>query len=138
MYGVDGPFVGKKLRGVRGDDLPWTIASATGTLDTSGHLTIAVRGLVCTDDPSVPPNLRGINDDDEFRGAVSCITETSEHTTKRRTVTTRGFAATRQGDSDINAQLELPNPCIAPVVFVLGGDENLWFAVNGFESEEEE
>src|SRR5690349_10503950 len=76
MYGVDGPFLEGKhhpLRGIRGDELPWEIESATGKLDTSGHLTIAVRGLVFKDDPSVPANLRGKNDAAQFRAVVSCI-----------------------------------------------------------------
>jgi hypothetical protein len=28
----------------------------------------------------------------------------------------------------------LPNPCVAPVVFILAGSEDKWFAVTGFES----
>jgi hypothetical protein len=30
----------------------------------------------------------------------------------------------------------LTNPCIAPIVFILAGSEDKWFAVNGFESED--
>ena len=52
-------------------------------------------------------------------------------------VTTEGFAATPFGDSDIDAQITLPNPCVAPIVFVLSGSEDKWFAVVGFESEGE-
>jgi hypothetical protein len=29
----------------------------------------------------------------------------------------------------------LPNPCVAPVIFVLAGSEDKWFSVTGFESE---
>src|SRR5207248_9006432 len=77
MYGVDGPFVGKAnpIRGVIGDELPWEIRKAVGKLDTNGRLKILVRGLVFKDDPSVPMNLRGKNDEAEFRGLVSCLTE---------------------------------------------------------------
>ncbi|HXC49448.1 MAG TPA: hypothetical protein VN634_01070 [Candidatus Limnocylindrales bacterium] len=137
MYGVDGPFVHHKLRGLVGDDLPWEIESAVGSVDTSGHVTIAVRGLVFADDPSVPINLRGTNDAAEFRAGVSCITEAG-NALKRVLVMTDGFPATTQGDGDINGQVELPNPCVAPVVFVMPGDEKDWFAVTGFESEEDE
>src|SRR6186713_2685733 len=65
MYGVDGPFVGNTspLRGIPGDDLPWTVESANGWLDTDGHLTLQVKGIVFTDDDEVPPNLRGTNDE---------------------------------------------------------------------------
>ena len=96
MYGVDGPFVGNTfpLRGIPGDELPWTVASAVGRLDTDGHLTIQVRGLVFTDDEEVPPELRGINDEPTFRAAVSCITEKGERVV-RRNVVTEPFPATR-------------------------------------------
>src|SRR6476659_1648813 len=76
-YGVDGPFLGPSnaIRGIPGDDLPWEVQRIEGSLLSDGRLTIAVRGLVFKDDPSVPPNLRGINDEDEFRAVVSCLTE---------------------------------------------------------------
>jgi hypothetical protein len=33
--------------------------------------------------------------------------------------------------------VELPDPCLAPDVLVLAGSEDKWFAVTGFETEEE-
>ena len=100
MYGVDGPFVGNAfpLRGIPGDELPWTVASAVGRLDTDGHLTIVVRGLVFTDDEEVPPELRGINDEPTFRAAVSCTTEKGDQVVRRKVVT-QPFPATRTGNS---------------------------------------
>jgi hypothetical protein len=36
------------------------------------------------------------------------------------------------GDSTINAQVSLPQPCIAPIVFVTGPTgTDVWFAVTG-------
>jgi hypothetical protein len=140
MYGVDGPFVGtaNPIRGINGDDLPWEVEHfVRGALTTHGRLSIVVRGLVFKDDPSVPPELRGKNDEANFRGAVSCLTE-SDETVPTVNVVTQGFAANEEGDSNINAKVELPNPCVAPIVFVLAGSEDKWFAVTGFESEEEE
>jgi hypothetical protein len=137
MYGVDGPFVGETnpIRGVPGDELPWRIAKfARGRLDTNGHLTIEVKGLVFTDDPEVPPELRGKNDEDAFRGLVSCLTEDGDAVVERNVVT-QGFPATPDGNAHINAMLTLPNPCVAPIVMVLAGSEDKWFAVDGFESE---
>src|SRR5438874_2379324 len=47
MVGVDGALVGSDaIRGVRGDELPWEVGSASGFLTTSGRLHISVRGLV--------------------------------------------------------------------------------------------
>jgi hypothetical protein len=66
-----------------------------------------------------------------------CLTK-SEETVRTVNVITAGFPATVTGNSDINAKVELPNPCVAPIVFVLAGEENKSFAVTGFEAEEEE
>ena len=137
MYGVDGPFVGEAngIRGIPGDELPWAVARfIKGRLDTFGHLQIQVRGLVFADKPEVPPELRGKNDESEFRAEVSCLTEQSESEVGTTNVTTAGFRATEGGDSDIDAHIVLPNPCVAPVVFVIAGSEDKWFAVTGFES----
>ncbi len=138
MYGVDGPFVGEAspIRGIPGDELPWEVARfIRGNLDREGHLKIEVRGLVFADAPEVPPDLRGKNDESEFRAVVSCLTEQSETEVGTTNVTTAGFAATEEGDANIDAHVELPNPCVAPVVMVIAGSEDKWFAVTGFESE---
>jgi len=139
MYGVDGPFVGEAfaIRDIPGDELPWEVRSARGSVDTDGHVTDRIRGLVFKDEEGVPEELRGINDESEFRVAISCLTEEGDAVTTANVVTA-GFPATRSGDSVIRTTVELPNPCVAPVVMVLAGSEDKWFAVTGFESEEEE
>jgi hypothetical protein len=138
MYGVDGPFVGaaNSIRGIPGDELPWAVAHfIRGRLDTDGNLKIQVRGLVFADKPSVPPDLRGKNDESHFRAVVSCLTEQSETVVGMTNVTTMGFPANEAGDADIDAHVDLPNPCVAPDVFVIAGSEDKWFAVTGFEAE---
>jgi hypothetical protein len=55
-----------------------------------------------------------------------------------KNVIMEGFPATVDGNSFINAKVELPNPCVAPIIMVLSGSENKWFAVTGFEVEEAE
>lgn len=140
MYGVDGPFLGEAnaIRGVVGDEAPWTIAHfIKGRLTKSGRLQILVRGLVFKDDPLVPPELVGKNDETEFRGLVSCLTEESETAVGRKNVVTGGFPADVRGNSFIDEKLDLPNPCVAPIVFVMAGSEDKWFAVTGFEHEED-
>jgi hypothetical protein len=138
MYGVDGPFVGDQnpIRSIPGDELPWVIRRAHGFLKTNGRLTIHVRGLVFKDDPSVPPALRGINDEATFRGLVSCLTEKGDKVVEKN-VLTEGFPATKSGNADILAKIKLPQPCVAPIIMVLAGSEDKWFAVTGFEAEEE-
>jgi len=140
MYGVDGPFVGEAnaVRDVAGDELPWEILGfARGTLDSHGRLTIFVRGLVFADDPLVPPELVGTNDEAEFRALVSCLTEVGD-AVETANVITEGFPADMQGNSFIRAQVDLPNPCVAPIVMILAGSEDKWFAMTGFESEKDD
>lgn len=141
MFGVDGGFVKHNpIRGVQGDELPWELTSASGSLNTDGHLVLTIRGLVFANDPSVPPELRGINDETEFRALVSCLTSEGKGKGGRGKVQTvniktGGFPATPAGDSDIDTTINLPDQCVAPIIFVLAGSEDLWFAVNGFERE---
>ena len=134
MYGVDGGFVKHTdIRGVRGDELPWMLSSATGSLSTDGRLTISVRGLVFTRDPEVPPELQGINDETSFRALVSCLTDEDHGRVSTVNITTMGFPASRNGDSDIDTTVSLPGSCVAPIIFVLSGSEDKWFAVTGAE-----
>jgi hypothetical protein len=135
MYGVDAPFLegGPTIGGIPGDEQPGEVRSAIGRLGADGALLLRVRGVVFANDPSVPPDLRGINDETQFRAAVVCTTEENGQATQRA-VFTSGFPATRSGDSLIHARLTLPSPCIAPIVLVLAGSEDKWFAIDGFEA----
>ena len=132
MYGVGGGFVKHNpIRGVRGDELPWELTSASGSLSTDGHLVITVRGLVFANDPEVPANLRGTNDETAFRGLVSCLTDDGHGRVSTVNITTGPFPATTTGDSNIDTFVSLPHQCVAPIVFVLAGSEDLWFTVTG-------
>lgn len=133
MYGVAGSFLGETnpVRGVNGDELPWILKSAKGKLFSDGRLIIRIRGLVFPVDPSVPENLRGTNDETQFRALVSCLTEESGAVVEQNVVT-EGFPATVKGNSDIVAQIELPRPCVAPIVMVLAGSEDKWFSMTGY------
>ena len=128
MYGVDGGFVGdaNPIRDTVGDESPWKLESARGVLGTDGSLRIHVRGLIFGDGSP--------NDEPTFRARVSCLTEDPSGATPNVNVTTDGFPADAAGDSDIDAQLTLPSPCVAPIVFILAGSEDKWFAVTGFEA----
>jgi hypothetical protein len=136
MVGVDGGFVSHNpIRGVRGDELPWEIASAQGTLTSDGHITLDVTGVVFADYPTVPADLRGINDESEFRALVSCLFDDGHGRVSTVNLTTAGFPASPTGDSNIDGTVELPSQCVAPIVFLMSGSEDLWFAVTGVESE---
>ena len=135
MIGVDGSFVGSAaIRGVMGDGLPWMVDKARGSLSASGHLRINVRGLVFTNDPSVPANQRGVNGEATFRGLVSCLSEKSGGGgIVTVNVMTDPFPATPGGNSEIDGSVKLPAQCIAPIVFVVSGTGDKWFAVIGSE-----
>ena len=136
MVGVDGSFVGHNpIRGVLGDELPWEIGSVRGSLTTDGHLQVSVRGLVFANVPAVPANLRGINDESAFRALVSCLSDDGRGKIATVNTTTGGFPATTSGDSVIDTFVSLPKQCVAPIVFILAGSEDLWFSVTGAEVE---
>jgi len=138
MYGVDEFLVGdvNPVRGIPGDGLPWEIEAAKGSLDVDGHLVAHIRGLVLGDDPIVPPDLRLINPDATFRAVVSCQTDEGTGHLTDSNLFTDPVPATRSGNADFNTFVILPEPCIAPVVFILAGDRNQWFSITGFEEEE--
>jgi hypothetical protein len=131
MVGVGGVLLAPHdVRGVIGDDLPWVARSIKGELTADGQLRIKVRGLVFPDAPSVPPGLRGINDEPQFQAVLSCLTDDGQGGLVTHNQSTPGFTASRSGNANISARLTLPVPCAAPIVFVTGG-AGAWFAMNG-------
>ncbi len=138
MYAVDEAFVGETnpIRGIVGDELPWEIDGGVhGRLTSHGHLRVRVRGLVFTHDAEVPPELQGTNDETSFRAVVSCLNEDAAGHVITTNVTTVGFPATPSGNADIDTDVTLPSECVAPIVFVVAGSEDKWFAVTGVSSE---
>ena len=132
LVGVDGALVDSDaIRGVKGDELPWEVGEASGFLTAGGRLHISVRGLVFpSDDPAVPEELRGINDESHFRGLVSVVGEDGAV----QNLATDPFPASRRGSSEINAKVTLPDYSFAPIIFILAGSEDKWFAVTGVEA----
>jgi hypothetical protein len=132
MAPVTGPYVGASnpIRGVPGGGFPWMIESGRGSLDRDGHLKIRVRGLVLANHAPVPPALRGTNPVTPFKAIVSCQTIGADGSATVTNVSTGGFPASPEGDSNIRAEVQLPHPCIAPIVFVTSGG-GAWFAATG-------
>jgi hypothetical protein len=126
MAPVVAPFTGttNPIRGIRGGGVPWQIASANGELSTRGKLEIEVEGLVIV--------ATGANPVSAFRGVVNCLT--TDAPVNGVNVVTDPVPATSTGNASIEAQLDLPRPCIAPIVFVTNGTGDppgAWFAVTG-------
>jgi hypothetical protein len=132
MAGVSGPFRGatNAIRGVPGGGAPWVLTEGRGRLRADGRLEVRVRGLVLTNG-TVPTAVLN----DGYRATVSCLTTNGTDVTTAN-VSTGNFPVTETGDSDIVATVDLPHPCIAPIVFVgrgnaTGPNNGAWFAVTG-------
>jgi hypothetical protein len=126
MVGVDGPFTvaANAIRGIPGAGAPWRLDSVDGKLGSDGELKIEVGGLVLV--------RTGQNPQPAFRAVVSCLTST-DTTVATVNLVTGPFPASTAGDSEIRANVSLPSPCVAPIVFVTNaaGDPPRWFAVTG-------
>lgn len=132
MIGVVRPFTGadNAIRGVPGGGIPWAIDEARGELRTDGRIEVEVRGLVLAEGARA-----GTNPAAEFRAIVSCLTPVMNAAGGLEAgivnVATRTFPATPTGDSDIEDVVQLPTPCIAPIVFVTNANGS-WFSATGF------
>jgi hypothetical protein len=131
MTPVTGPYVGTSnpIRMVPGGGFPWMITAGTGSLTRDGHLQIHVRGLVLADQSPVPANLQGTNPVADFEAIVSCQSITGGSATITN-VSTGQFPASTTGNADIRVRVKLPEPCIAPIVFV-ASPAGAWFAATG-------
>lgn len=127
MAPVMGPFVGtaNPIRGVSGGGLPWRISTGQGELRSDGELEVHVRGLVLAAGP-----LAGTNPISSFRAIVSCQSIDGTGNPSVVNISTDNFPATSTGDSDIEATIEVPSPCFAPIVFVTS-PTGRWFAITG-------
>ena len=135
MVGVDGPFVGNAnpIRGINGGGLPWVLDEAKVELDRDGKLEVEVEGLIIPDMGNNPALF--------FKVIVSCLSFDADGILVTANVmTTNGDEVMEgdplNGDAKIEADIVLPTPCIAPIVFVTspGGD---WFAATGQLSEDD-
>jgi len=130
MIGVPRPYTGttNPIRGLNGGGIPWVVASAKGELRSDGKLEVEVQGLVLA--------TSGQNPVASFRVVVSCMSTDSAGqavVANRQTDTfpaTTGLASAGGGNASVETMVDLPQPCIAPIVFVTspGG---AWFAATG-------
>jgi hypothetical protein len=126
MTPVVAPFTGTThpIRGVAGGGVPWQIDRGRGDLSSDGRLKIRVEGLVLVS--------TGQNPIPMFRGVVNCLT--TESPDVGVSLATAPVPASSDGDATINATVELPDPCVAPIVFVTSGTGSPpgnWFAATG-------
>ena len=131
MVGVPAGLTGAQsqvpLRGISGGGLPWAIGEASGELRANGHLEISVQGLVLAAGAN-----NGSNPVATFRGLVSCITSNGsiENIPTDLFPATTGPASAGGGNAEIVADLVIPQPCIASIIFVTNAN-GAWFASTG-------
>jgi len=129
MVGVPAGLTGSQspIRGINGGGVPWMIGPTSGELTTAGHLEINVEGLVFAAGPNI-----GSNTVTSFRAIVSCLKSdgSTENIITGAFPATTGPASSGGGNAKIEADISLPQPCIAPIIFVTspGGS---WFAATG-------
>jgi hypothetical protein len=128
---VSEPYTGaaNAIRGVPGGGLPWEIDAGSADLRASGRLRVEVEGLVLARRAPVPAALQGTNPIAQFKAVVSCLTTTDGAATTAN-VSTALVPASATGDAEIDATVDLPSPCFAPIVFVTS-PTGAWFAVTG-------
>jgi hypothetical protein len=128
MVGIPPTLTGAQslipLRNINGGGAPWTVADASGELRANGHLEISVLGLVLATTSS--------NASQTFRGLVSCVKSdgTFANILTDAFPATTGPASAGGGNAEIVADVALPQPCIAPIIFVTTGGGNC-FAATG-------
>jgi hypothetical protein len=114
------------------------LTSGRGELSSSGHLEVSVTGLVLDpNDPTViSRGLAGTNPFDHFEAIVSCRSVDSTGAPSVVNLITSLFPATTGsavnggGNAKMEAKVNLPHPCIAPIVFV-ASPAGAWFASTG-------
>jgi len=115
------------IRGINGGGIPWMISSGSGELKANGRLEINVQGLVLAAGANA-----GSNPVASFQAIVSCLggDGSVQNVTTGPFPATTGPASAGGGNAKIEADLALPQPCIAPIIFVTspGG---AWFATTG-------
>jgi hypothetical protein len=126
MTPVVAPFTGTAhpIRGVNGGGVPWQIDRGRGDLSSDGRLKIRVEGLVLVSTGQNPVAM--------FRGVVNCLT--TESPDMGVNLATAPVPASMDGDATIKATVDLPDPCVAPIVFVTSGTGSApgsWFAATG-------
>ena len=131
LASVSEPYTGatNAIRGVPGGGLPWEIDAGSADLRASGRLKVDVEGLVLARRAPVPVALQGTNPIAQFKAIVSCMTASNGAATAAN-VSTAPVSATLTGDAEIDATVDLPSPCFAPIVFVTSSG-GAWFAVTG-------
>jgi hypothetical protein len=134
MVGIPRPYTDatNAIRGVLGGGLPWVVDSAKGELRVDGRIKVEVEGLVIdpADPAAIAAGLAGTNPAPSFRAIVSCLSKDAAGNATTANVQTGLFPADTAGNSEIEDSVSMPDPCMAPIVFVTS-PTGAWFAATG-------
>jgi len=135
MIGVPRPYTGatNAIRGVPGGGLPWVVAFGRGKLSPDGDVDVLVKGLVFdpNDQAVIDRGIGGTNTVPNFKVIVSCMSKDANGNAIIANVSTGLFPADTAGNARIQDTVALPQPCIAPILFVTSPTGS-WFATTGF------
>ena len=108
------------------------IGSANGELKANGKIEVNVRGLVIdpNDPAAIAAGRAGTNPSPSFIAIVRCLSKDAVGAATTVNVQTKPFPATSNGNSKIEDTVSLPQPCIAPIIFV-ASPGGAWFAATG-------
>lgn len=121
MTGIPASAAGTMLAGVQGGGVPWVLDKGDAKLFADGRLEVRVRGLVFAAGANAGRNTVPFG-----RAIVSCNGGAD--------VVLSGLVDySPAGDATVSETLDLPDVCLAPVVFFAGqtGNGPRWFAVTG-------
>lgn len=130
MIGVPAAMTGPagNIRGINGGGLPWGIGEAEVSVKASGKIDVEFENLVFTAGPNTGKNTVG-----SMAVVVSCLDASNQPVNVMSSPfpVTVATANDQGGDADIKTRVELPSPCLAPIVFVTNATGAAWFAVDG-------
>lgn len=98
------------------------LRDAEGGLKADGDIDVKVKGLVLAGD--------GTNPDGQFKAVVSCIGSDESGRDVVVNLATELRAASVRGNAHIRGHVDLPERCLAPVVFI-ANEAGEWLAVTG-------
>lgn len=137
MSGIQNKYANSDItvRGLAAGALPSVIGNAEGRLTASGKIYLTISGLVF--DPGAPmviaKGLENQNNIPSFRAIISCRT-VNWGVVNRMTnpfPATTGLASKGGGSVHFETQVDIPKPCIDPVVFI-AGPNSAWIAATPF------
>lgn len=135
MIGVPRPYTGatNAVRGIPGGGLPWVVSFAKGELKANGKIEVKVSGLLIdpNDPAAIAAGRAGTNPSATFKVIVSCLSKDAAGNPSTVNVSTGLFPADAAGNAEIEDMISLPQPCIAPIIFVTS-PTGAWFAATGF------